>query len=123
MSWYHKEAQTPFETRPITGLFFLDGDLIASVVGREWTNGMKYPMMEFPSKMAFELWQGGKTGIIHLFGEMDLPLASTRDEGFAAARQIAEQVGYLALVRGETQLELVGHDEGEHLLLTYDNGL
>lgn len=124
MSWYHKESQTPFDTIPIDGLLFLDGDLIASVVHREWSKGMKYPMVEFPSGTAFELWEGGKTaqsGILHLFGEMDLPLSSTRDEGFAAARQIAEQVGYLALVRGETQLELVGQDEEEHLLLTYDN--
>jgi hypothetical protein len=124
MSWYHKEIQTQFEITPIDGLFFLDGDLIAREIGRDWTKGMKYPMVEFPSGTAFELWEIGAavhTDILHLFGEMDVLLTSSRDEAFKTAREIAELVGYIALLHGDSQLELVGHDEGEHLLLTFDN--
>jgi hypothetical protein len=118
MSWYHKEAITPFDQQPPEGLFYLDGDILAALLGRAWTTGMKYPMVSFPSETAFELWENN---ILHLFGEMDLPLESTRDEGYAHANAIAKLVGYLAFVRGENRLEVIGPDEGEHLLLTYDN--
>ena len=36
------------------------------------------------------------------------------------ANDIAEQVGYLAAKRGESDIEVWGHDRDEHLLITYD---
>jgi hypothetical protein len=37
------------------------------------------------------------------------------------ATAIATAVGYLAMARGDTQLELQGFENDEHLLITYDN--
>ncbi|MEO8611649.1 MAG: DUF2958 domain-containing protein [Chloroflexota bacterium] len=118
MSWYRKEAPTPFEQQPLEGLFFLDGNLVSRVVEQQWTEGMKYPMISFPSGAAFELWE---SNLLHFFGEMDLSLFSTRDEGQKSASDIASIIGYLAIPRGDSQLELVGQDTDEHFLLTFDN--
>jgi hypothetical protein len=124
MSWYSKEHETIFDRTPIEGLFFLHGDVISRQVNTLWTIGMKYPLIAFPSGLARELWdgRGGEQSIIvHLFGEMDLPLIADRDHAFEQANDIARQVGYRAEKRDENALELWGHDIDEHLLITYDN--
>jgi hypothetical protein len=124
MSWYNKETQTPFEHQPIEGLFFLHGDVVAKAMDRDWTEGMKYPGIIFPSGAVQEIWTakpevGGI--LVHLFGEMDLPLYSDRDTAYEHAKDIASQVGYVAHKRGENEIELVGHDVGEHLKVQFDN--
>jgi hypothetical protein len=120
MSWSSKEQQTSFDATPIEGLFFLDGDILARVIGVDWAKGMKYSMIAFPSGMECEIWEG-KMPTIHLFGEMDLPLNDTHERALQHATSIARAVGYLAMTRGDTQLELRGFDDDEHLLVTYDN--
>jgi hypothetical protein len=119
MGWLPKEQSSPFEHDPIEGLFYLDGDLIAEEIGRDWTRGDKFPRIAFPSGLKFDLWEGKDSPITHLFGEMDLALKDTRDEAFEHAADIGEQCGYLAAPVGETQLELIGWED--HLLVTYDN--
>ena len=85
MAWYPKEQQTSFETQPLEGLYFLHGDRVAHEVGLDWTEGQKFPLLVFPSTLNFPLWEGKDTPILHLFGEMDLPLYGTRDEAFEQA--------------------------------------
>jgi hypothetical protein len=120
MSWSSKEQPTSFDSMPIEGLYFLDGDVLAQVIGENWTKGMKFSMIAFPSGIECEIWEG-TTPIIHLFGEMDLPLNDTHERAVQHATNIARAIGYLAMARGDTQLELRGFDEDEHLLVTYDN--
>lgn len=123
MGWYEKEQPTPFDDTPITGLYFLDGDVLAAYVGRNWTKGQKYPLVAFPSGQERDIWESSSplaVAIIHLFGEMDLPLKGSREEAFEQANYIGEQCGYLVNRVGENQLELVGHDIDEHLVVTYD---
>jgi hypothetical protein len=126
MAWIEKRRQTAFEQMPIPleGLFFWDGDVLAAVFGRDWTKGQKYPMLAFPSGREFSLQESGSAesgAIVHLFGEMDLPLYSSRDEAFTRAHDIAEQVGYLARKHDANGLEVVGFDSHEHYLITYDD--
>lgn len=124
MGWTEKEQLTPFDNLPIPGLFFLDGDAIAQRIGRNWTLGQKYPVVVFPSGQRFDLWESSNLeawGIVHVFGEMDLAYKSGRDEAFEAANHIAEQLGYLARKVGEDGLEVWGHDDEEHYLITYSN--
>src|SRR5687767_10293221 len=107
MSWYAKESPTPFDTTPIDGLFFLHGDILARVVQQEWTKGMKYPMLDFPSGVACELWEAGgsATGaLLHLFGEMDIPLYSTHTQALERASDVAKQVGYRVIPISDSQL-------------------
>jgi hypothetical protein len=124
MSWTEKRKPTPFDNKPIEGLWFLDGDIVAALVGRDWTKGDKYPVIVFPSGKECDLWESGdpnNAGIVHLFGEADLRYNSTRDEAHKQAQYIAEQCGYYVEKVGENQLKLVGHDSDEHLIVTYDN--
>lgn len=124
MGWTKKEQPTPFDDLPLAGLFFLDGDQLARLFQRDWTAGEKLPMVAFPSGEEFQLWESGdpeRGGIVHVFGELDLPYKSTCDEAFAQASDIGEQCGYLARKIGKDQLEVWGNDDDEHVVITYDN--
>jgi hypothetical protein len=124
MSWTEKRKPSSFDNKPIEGLQFLDGDILAAMVGRSWTKGQKYPVVVFPSGQQCDIWESGNPdnmGILHLFGELDLRYSETRDNAFTHAQSIAEQCGYAVERVGENQLKLVGHDRDEHLLVTYNN--
>ena len=123
MAWIEKAQSTPFDSIPIHGLFFLDGDTLARFLHLNWTEGMKMPMMALPSGEERELWESSdpeRGGIVHLFGEMDLPLLSTRDDALRSAYEIAEALGYTVIPQGDDGLEVIGYDEDDHLMLRYD---
>src|SRR5450432_608708 len=121
MSWLPKEQSSSLDKAEISGLYFLDGDFLASALTVEWTKDQMYPMIQFPSGLPYELWESGEPSnpIVHLFGEMDLLYQSNRDSAYTQAMDIAEQVRYAVYKVWDNHLELCG-DEG-HLLVTYDN--
>lgn len=124
MGWSKKEEPTPFDGMPLSGLFFLDGDILARLWGRNWTAGEKFPMIAFPSGEEFQIWESSnpeRSGIVHIFGEMDLPLKGNRDEAYSQACHVGEQCGYIARQIGENQLEVWGNDDDEHFLITYNS--
>jgi hypothetical protein len=123
MAWLSKEQPSPFDSLPIPGLYFLAGDLVAKKWKIDLTKGEKLSMIVFPSGAACELWESSdpQGGTVHIFGELDLPLRDSREHAYHRAADIAEQVGYLAAKVGETQIEVWGHDSGEHALITYDD--
>lgn len=127
MSWKEKGAHTSFERTgfPIHGLFFLDGDIITCIIHGAKTEGLKYPMISFPSGEEFPLWEIGSPdqAIIHLFGELDLPLRIARDEAFLRAQAIANMLGYAVRSRGENRLDVWGQELDEQYTLTYDNSI
>ncbi len=123
MSWIEKAQPTSFDDRPLPGLFFLDGDILARRIGRTWTAGQKYPMIAFPSGKECELWETSDPdagAIVHIFGEIDLPFRDSRDRAYEQASEIAEACGYLTRKQGEDRLELWGHDTDEHVVVLYD---
>ena len=76
-----KHHPTPFDDKPIEGFFYLDGDALARLFERDWTAGQKYAMLAFPSGEEYALWESSRPeqlGILHLFGEMDLPESHPR---------------------------------------------
>ena len=135
MSWIEKRQRTSFDDLPIHGLHFLDGDMLARLFALkygaaempffnpDWLKEQKLPQVQFPSGLSFDIWESRPEhgGIIHIYGEMDLPYFDTRDSAWERANDIAEQVGYLARKRGENGLEVIGYDDGEHFLITYDS--
>ena len=136
MSWIEKRQRASFDELPIHGLHYLDGDTLVRVlalkygavetplINPEWLKEQKLPQVQFASGLSFDIWETSTPesgGIVHIYGEMDLPYFDTRDRAWEQANDIAEQVGYLARKRGENGLEVIGHDEGEHFLITYDN--
>lgn len=105
-------------------MYFLDGDRLARLYHGGWTKGLKYPLIVFPSGRGLPLWAAyakEQIGLVHLFGELQLPLAATRDEAFEIAKHIAAQCGYYTAKIGENQLEVWGSYPDDHLLITYDN--
>ena len=70
MSWYSKEAPTPFDNSQIEGVFFLDGNILARLTGYRAVEGQKYPQIEFPSGLTFDIWESSEPedGIVHLYG-------------------------------------------------------
>lgn len=119
MTWYRKEQPAPFDEIPLEGVFFLDGDLLATRL----TKNQKYAMVAFPSGLQFPIWESGSPecgGIVHFFGEFDLPYYSTADEAYSQAQDIAEQCGYVVKRVGDNQLEVWGQTAEEHYRLTYD---
>ncbi len=133
MSWVEKNQRTSFDNVPIDGLYYLSGDLLAQLFAGhhgfpffnpEWLKGQKMPQVQFPSGQSFDIWETSVPqagGIIHIFGEMDLPYFSTRDDAWALVSSIAEQVGYAAIQHGADTIEVQGHDTDEHYLITFDN--
>lgn len=124
MGWIEKHQLTALEQTelPIHGLFFLDGDVLARLYPRTQTEGMKFAMLAFPSGGEYVVWEGkGDEPIVHLFGEMDLPLRTTRDDAFLLANNIAEACGYAVRGRKDKYLDVWGEDEAERLTLTFYN--
>lgn len=124
MGWIEKEQPTPFDDQPLPGLYFLDGNILARIIGRDWTAGQKYPMIAFPSGTQCDLWETSNpdaAGIVHIFGELDLPIRDRRDRAFEHASTIAEACGYMARKVDVDRLEVQGHDTDEHVMIIYDN--
>src|SRR5260221_8036018 len=123
MAWYRKEDPTPFDTAEISGLYFLIGAVLARDFNLEWAKDYKFPVLVFPSGFEAEIEGSSQPNnpLVHLFGEMDVPLQGTQATGFERAKDIADQVGYIVQKVGENQLELWGLDD-EHLRLTYADG-
>lgn len=136
MTWVEKGQKTSFDELPIHGLFYLDGELLARYLAikfgnvptplfnPDWLKNQKMPQVQFPSGERFDIWEASDIvhgGIIHVYGEMDLPYYDTRDSAWLVANEIAEYVGYIVRKVGESQLEVLGHEADEHYLITYNN--
>jgi hypothetical protein len=122
MAWLEKGQSASFEHQPIDGLFFFDGD----AVSREWqqplTARLKYPMIAFPSGVHCQLWEGRDPAnpIVHIFGELDLPLKTTRDQALAQVRELAQELRYGVWPFDSFGIQVLGHDRDERVLLIYD---
>jgi hypothetical protein len=134
MSWIEKHHHSNFDNLPIHGLFYLIGERLADyftdTVGRmpffnpNWLKNQKMAQVCFPSGLECPIWETSDLqngGIIHIYGEMDLPYFDTRDNAWQQANAIAEEVGYFANKIGDDVLEVIGHDTDEHFHITYDN--
>lgn len=125
MSWYEKSQPTSFDTNPIEGLYYLNGDALSRVLRTPYLEGQKLPLVVFPSGIELEIWESSENGnaIVHLFGEMDLPYRQTRNAAFTQAQKVAEQLGYVVKKVSKYQLELQGYEDEEHFLITYHSAL
>lgn len=122
MSWTEKHQPTPFDNIPIEGLHFLIGEQLAP--NHPAFKDRKFAAIEFPSGVVRPLWESSNPdhqAIVHLFGEMDLPYADTRDEAYERAQKIAEAVGYTVSKHEANGLRLLGNTPHDRLLVTYDD--
>jgi hypothetical protein len=123
MAWVEKDTPEPFDQQPLEGLFYLDGDALVRHYPNALLAGYKLPMLAFPSGYECEIWDMGdlKNGaMVHIFGEMNLPLFDSRDRAYEQAVAIGRECGYLTLREGEDALDIWGMDLREHYRITYD---
>ena len=124
MAWVEKERTLPLDDWPVHGLFYLIGDIIAKQDGRDWKKGQKLRMIAFPSGKQCELWESRIPelgGIVHIFGEFDLPFFHTRYQASIWAELIAEEHNYHSRTIGDNGLVVFDPDTGESFLIVYDD--
>jgi hypothetical protein len=121
MPWYSKEQLTPFDASAIPGLEFLHGDVLSRKYKQAWLEGKKYPLITFPSGLKRELWEGftqGNGGLVHIFGELELPYNSTIEEAYERVRN-APQGYFVTQVQGN-QLFVGQSWSSRGYLISYD---
>src|SRR5579859_245371 len=128
MGWIEKDQTTPFDTQPISGLLFLDGDLIARTqqpdLPRNWAQefrGFKYPVIIFPSGTeASVIIDEAEQILVCIHLQMRLPYYDDRENAYMNAATLLEPHQQIDRV-GETGLALWLDDPHQHMLITYDN--
>src|SRR5258708_39258596 len=99
MAWTEKYKLTSFDTQPIPGLLFLDGDLIARTqepdLPRDWAGeflGLKYPVVIFPSGAEASV-NTDDTGhvLVSIHRQMQLPYYADRESAYTHAQVLAEE--------------------------------
>lgn len=122
MPWYEKGHSTPFDTHRFSGQLHLDGDVLARRYREEWIQGKQYPTITFPSGLTRELWDTSDgSGIVNIFGALELPRVGDRDEGFAEAIEFAKTYGYTIGRRGDTDVLIFHPYSGNGYVIRYDN--
>jgi len=123
MSWYRKEYETRFDSTPIDGLFFVDGNIFERVNRREYTWGMKNPKIVFPSGEDFELWDE-RLFLVNVFDVMDLPYFDTCQSAFDRAQGFIT-TGLSAINHieklNDSNLLLYSEPNSAGCIVTYDN--
>src|SRR5258708_16793182 len=99
MAWTEKYKLTSFDTQPIPGLLFLDGDLIARTqepdLPRDWARefrGLKYPVVIFPSGSEASLItdEAGHV-LVGIHRQMQLPYYDDRESAYTHAEALVEE--------------------------------
>jgi hypothetical protein len=121
MPWFSKEQPTPFDASAIPGLGFLHGDVLSRQYKQAWLEGKKYPLITFPSGLKRELWDGftqGGGGLVHIFGELQLPYTSTLAQAYETARNAPQ--GYFVTQVGGNELFIGQSWSRRGYLISYD---
>jgi hypothetical protein len=124
MSWYSKERQTVFDSTPIEGLFFVDGNIFERVNRREYAWGMKNPRIVFPSGEDFEVWDE-EHFFVNINDAMDLPYFDTCQEAFERAKGFIttglSPINYIEKLN-DSNLLLYSEPNSAGCIVTYTNG-
>ncbi|MBZ0285226.1 MAG: hypothetical protein K8L97_31115 [Anaerolineae bacterium] len=122
MSWYHKEAVTPFDHTPIEGLFFMDGSLINQHLPLFQMVEMKCPLILFPSGSVFQIdWDREQSPHLQLFPGLTLPLFDEYITALQHAHEQVEDAWFSVFGNGIDQLELWASETEEVYFVQYDN--
>ena len=122
--WFEREQPTPFDQSQIQGRRDLHGDELALKYHQQWVEGKKYPIVHFPSGTERELTIGRGEQVvphIYIFGNLELPYQSTRDEAFNLIVPLAHQQGYILSKKEEWGLRIANPQTSRSYVLTYDN--
>ena len=82
MSWLHKERAHQPMPEALSGLWYLDGDVVAEKYGMEHLKGTTKPMLAFPSGLKRELLSVDDTFHIPLHGGLTVPVMANLPDTF-----------------------------------------
>ncbi len=122
--WFEREQPTPFDHSQIAGRRDLNGDELALKYHQQWVEGKKYPIIHFPSGAEREITIGrGEPALphIHIFGNLELPYQTTRDEAFDLVIPVAQEQGFILSKEHERGLRIFNPQSRRSYALTFDN--
>ena len=120
MTWINDNEQHPFAAMDIPGL---------ESETRPYAPGQRWYQVRWPSGVVTDIFADREdpTDVdkldIHIFGEMDLPYRSTRDEAYELAFDIGECCGYYARKLTGDRLQVQGGYEPHPYTVTYKDGV
>lgn len=125
MPWIEHHHAIPLDQSPTEGRYDLSGAVIARSFRQDWTGNKKYPLITFPSQLTRELVTEPQalTAQVHVFGALDLPFHSTRDDAYDAASSVTEEfsIPFTVKKEGENTLLLVNNLSTRGYRVVYDN--
>jgi hypothetical protein len=122
--WIERDQPTPFDHSPITARRDLNGDKLALKYHQPWIEGKKYPVIHFPSGTEREIVPGRGNASdphIHIFGSLELPYHSSRDEAFERALPFVQEQGLILSKEHEQGLRIANPQTHRSYALTFDN--
>src|SRR5258708_3802515 len=119
MAWFKKEHSTRFDSLPISGLYFLDGDRVSASM--PWAKDQRRPVIAFPSGALCDLARhpDPENTTVHIAGALHVPLYGAIDEALVIARVVGKQHGY-DVEQHTDQTFAVSIDGDEQIHLLYD---
>lgn len=120
--WIEYDQPIALDAEPITGRYDLSGDRVALDYRQAWAAGKKYPLITFPSQLSRELTAEPEAQV-HVFGALDLPFRSSRDEAYAAAAAVKGDfsIPFSVAREGEQTLVVVNARSQRGYRVVYDN--
>ncbi|MHB8629596.1 MAG: hypothetical protein ACYDBJ_24245 [Aggregatilineales bacterium] len=120
MGWIEKERPTPFDTQPIDGLFFVDGNYQDRTRHTPWSQGKKRPTIVFPSGAHCDLSGHPEpdNATVDIFVALKIPLVDTHSQAFADAQKVARAHWYE--VEGIDDHRFIVTCEAENAVIVYD---
>ena len=94
MSWLHKERAHLPMPETLTGLWYLDGDMVAAKYGMEHLAGNTRPMLAFPSGLKRELLSVDDTFHILVHGRLTVPIMANLPDTYFHIEAQAQQDDY-----------------------------
>ena len=123
--WIERDQPDPFQNNPLDGQHNLDGDEVAHEYHQAWAKGKKYPLITFPSQLKRELIAkpDAPDTHVHVFGALDLPLNSTRNEAYVAADSVKDDfsIPFTVNQQGERTLIVTNALSQRGYRVVYDN--
>ena len=120
--WIERNPLTDVDRLPARPLEPLDGDQVAKDYHQDWAAGKQYPLIKFPSGLSRE-WLAQPEPQVHIFGALDLPYRSSRDEAYAAAASVKDQfsIPFEVNREGENALVIINRLSQRGYRVLYNN--
>ncbi|MCK6581277.1 MAG: DUF2958 domain-containing protein [Anaerolineae bacterium] len=120
MPWLSKEQLTPLDSQPVSGLYALHGDVMASAYQREDLRSLTYPLIRFPSGITRELTVDNDSANILVAGGLTVAYSGGAAAALEAVRETTGERGLLAYLEDDHTLVILDPETRRATRLDYD---